>query len=442
MTNVYIIAGQSNAVAAESRIRAELLARDPGAIVLSVASGGAPLTWGRAGTDWFQSADLRDAMISTAISTLRANPDATLRSMIWLQGEADTYAFARAETYATQFQSLLTRVDTALQSALPGRQTDFDVVSLQLSTQAPEAAGRQNWSTIISEQRKLDAGSDRILSLDPDAIARDAGLSTAAMFKDPLHYSPAMLDRIAGAIADEAVNGPAPAPAPPPPRSLDGTSGADRIIGIGDDTIRAGGGNDTVLAGDGNDAVSGGRGDDLIEASSGRNRMWGGEGNDRIFGGRGQDSLYGEAGRDILQGGAGADLLDGGEGDDLLFGGTGRDRLIGGAGNDRLNGGLGQDVLTGGAGSDVFIFTSAATAGSGKASDRITDFQSGTDKIDLAAFDTTFNGTAGLLGGGQRSFWFDAAGGRLLGDQNGDGIADWSIFVTGVTRMTADDFLL
>lgn len=446
MTNVYIIAGQSNAVAAESRIRAELLARDPGAIVLSVSSGGAPLTWGRAGTDWFQSGDMRDTLINTAISTLRANPDATLRSLIWLQGEADTYGFARAETYAAQFQSLLTRVDTALQSALPGRQTDFDVLSVQLSTQAPEAAGRQNWTTIINEQRKLDAGSDRILSLDPDAVAREAGLSPAAMFKDPLHYSPAMLDRLAGAIAEQAVNTPAPTPAPAPapqqPRSLDGTSGADRIIGIGDDTIRAAGGNDTVLAGDGNDAVSGGRGDDLIEATSGRNRMWGGEGNDRVFGGSGQDSLYGEAGRDILQGGAGADLLEGGDGDDLLFGGNGRDRLLGGAGNDRLNGGLGQDELTGGAGSDVFIFTSAATAGSGNGADRITDFQSRVDKIDLVAFDTTFNGTSGLLGGGQRSFWFDAAGGRLLGDQNGDGVADWSVFVTGVTRMTDADFLL
>ena len=440
MPNVYIIAGQSNAVAAAARIRAELLAREPDAIVLSVSSAGAPLTWGRSGTDWFQSNDLRDTLISSALSTLRATPDATLRSLIWLQGEADTYGFARAGTYAEQFQSLLSRVDSALQAALPGRQTGFDVVSVQLSTQAPEATSRQNWSTVITEQRTLDAGSDRILSLDPDAIARSAGLSTSAMFKDPLHYSPQMIDRLAVAIADAAVD---TRISPLPSSSvIDGTSRADRIVGPGDDMIRASGGNDTILAGAGNDSVSGGTGDDLIEGQSGQKRFWGGEGNDRLLGGSGQDRLFGDTGADVLQGGIGSDSIEGGEGDDLLFGGLGRDRLTGGAGNDRLHGGLGQDVLTGGAGADMFIFTSPTTAGSGRTADTITDFQTGVDRIDLAAFDTAFNGTAGPLGGGQRSFWFDAASGRLIGDQNGDGAADWALILTGVTRVSAQDFLL
>lgn len=440
MSNVYIIAGQSNAVAAATRIRAELLARDPGAIVISVSSAGAPLTWGRAGTDWFQSGDLRDSLLASAISTLRANPDASLRSLIWLQGEADTYAFARAETYAAQFQSLLSRLDSGLQAALPGRQTDYDVVSLQLSTQAPEAASRANWSTIIAEQRKLDAGSDRILSLDPDAIAREAGLSPSAMFKDPLHYSPQMIDRLAAAIADRAVDN--ASDAPPQTRVFEGTAGADRIVGVGDDMVRAAGGNDTILSGAGNDSVSGGTGDDLIEGQSGQKRFWGGLGNDRLFGGSGQDRLLGEGGADILQSAAGADIVEGGDGDDQLFGGLGRDRLSGGDGNDRLHGGLGQDILTGGAGADVFLFTSPATAGSGRAADTITDFQTGVDRIDLAAFDTAFNGTAGPIGGGQRSFWFDTASGRLIGDQNGDGAADWALVLTGVTRVSAQDFLL
>lgn len=440
MPNVYVIAGQSNAVAAAARIRAEVLARDPGAIVLSVSSAGAPLTWGRAGTDWFQSGDLRDTLIASAISTLRANPDATFRSLIWLQGEADTFGFARADSYAEKFQSLLSRIDTALQATLPGRKTDFDVVSVQLSAQAPEAPTRQHWTTIITEQRELDAGSDRILSIDPDAIARAAGMSTSAMFKDPLHYSPQMIDRLSAAIAQAAVS--TPSDPPPPSGVIDGTAGADRLVGTGNDMIRAGGGNDTILAGAGDDSVSGGTGDDLIEGQSGQKRFWGGQGNDRLFGGSGQDRLFGEAGQDVLQGAAAADILDGGDGDDLLFGGIGRDRLTGGSGNDRLNGGLGQDVLTGGAGADVFIFTSPATAGSGRAADTITDFQTGVDRIDLAAFDTAFNGTGGFLGGGQRSFWFDTASDRLLGDQNGDASADWAIVLTGVTRVSAQDFLL
>lgn len=440
MPNIHIIAGQSNAVAAAARIRAELLARDPDAIVISVSSAGAPLTWGRSGTDWFQSGDLRDQLADAAISALRATPDAAFRSLIWLQGEADTYGFARAETYATQFQSLVTGLDGALQTAMPGRQTAFDIVSVQLSAQAPAAPERQNWSTILNEQRRLDAGSDRISSVNPDAVAREAGLSTAAMFKDPLHYSAPMIDRLAVSIAEQALRPPS-APVPQD-RVIDGTAGADRITSFGNDTIRAGGGNDTILAGADNDNVSGGTGDDLIEASSGRNSFWGGGGNDRLFGGSDVDRLFGEGGRDVLQGGAGADQLDGGDGDDLLFGGLGADRLIGGAGNDRLTGGLGRDSLTGGAGADVFIFTTSAMAGPTGSPDRITDFQSGIDRIDLAALDTTFTGTGGLLGGGQRSVRFDAASNRLLGDQDGDGRADWALELTGVTQLAAQDLLL
>ena len=60
---------------------------------------------------------------------------------------------------------------------------------------------------------------------------------------------------------------------------------------------------------------------------------------------------------------------------------TGNDRLTGGAGADTLNGGPGDDRLAGGPGDDVFVF------GPGDGSDTVTDFRSGTDKIDLTAFD-------------------------------------------------------
>jgi uncharacterized metal-binding protein len=40
MPSVYVIAGQSNATAAAARIAAELKARDPGALVLTVSAGG------------------------------------------------------------------------------------------------------------------------------------------------------------------------------------------------------------------------------------------------------------------------------------------------------------------------------------------------------------------------------------------------------------------
>jgi Ca2+-binding RTX toxin-like protein len=62
---------------------------------------------------------------------------------------------------------------------------------------------------------------------------------------------------------------------------------------------------------------------------------------------------------------------------DTLIGGMGRDTLLGGAGDDFLAGGVGLDTLTGGAGSDIFRF------GGNTETDRITDFVSGTDRIEL-----------------------------------------------------------
>jgi uncharacterized protein len=55
-----------------------------------------------------------------------------------------------------------------------------------------------------------------------------------------------------------------------------------------------------------------------------------------------------------------------------------RDTLTGSAGDDRITGGEGADILTGGAGADTFAYRSLRDAG-----DRITDFQPGTDRLDL-----------------------------------------------------------
>ena len=68
--------------------------------------------------------------------------------------------------------------------------------------------------------------------------------------------------------------------------------------------------------------------------------------------------------------------------DDVLTGGSGNDYLFGGAGNDVLNGGKGVDYLTGGAGADTFRFTGGTGASN---ADRITEFLSGLDKIQIDA---------------------------------------------------------
>ena len=64
-----------------------------------------------------------------------------------------------------------------------------------------------------------------------------------------------------------------------------------------------------------------------------------------------------------------------------MAGGPGNDRIFGGQGNDTLIGGPGDDRLAGGPGKDVFVF------GPGEGADTVTDFSSGTDKVDLTAFD-------------------------------------------------------
>ncbi|MHA6347190.1 M10 family metallopeptidase C-terminal domain-containing protein [Roseivivax sp. CAU 1761] len=78
--------------------------------------------------------------------------------------------------------------------------------------------------------------------------------------------------------------------------------------------------------------------------------------------GRGDDRVSGGAGRDQLHGGAGDDALSGGGGEDVLIDGPGR------------------DVLTGRAGADVYVFLRDGQ------SDRITNFEIGTDRIDLSGW--------------------------------------------------------
>ena len=138
-----------------------------------------------------------------------------------------------------------------------------------------------------------------------------------------------------------------------------------------------------------------------------------------------------------------------------LFSGAGNDRLTGGAGADMLSGGLGSDVLTGGGGADVFRYNSSADS-TAAAADRILDFASGADKIDLSRIDAnTANGTGNdafsFIGAaafsqkaGELRVTSDGNGSFLVeGDTNGDGVADLAIIVAagGVAPVMNDFFL-
>jgi Ca2+-binding RTX toxin-like protein len=92
----------------------------------------------------------------------------------------------------------------------------------------------------------------------------------------------------------------------------------------------------------------------LVGTSSNNTALNGTSGADLILGLGSNDTLNGLAGNDLLCGGAANDTLNGGDNDDTLGGEAGNDVLTGGAGNDRLLGGNNNDSLTGGTGADFF----------------------------------------------------------------------------------------
>jgi serralysin len=172
--------------------------------------------------------------------------------------------------------------------------------------------------------------------------------------------------------------------------------------------------------------------------------------------------VFGEAAvPKFIDGTTDKDDLDGGPGPETLRGFAGNDTLSGGDGADILIGGTGKDKQTGGPGEDVFQFASIKEIGKGKKADTITDFEQGPDLIDLSAIDA--NGSK--RGEGRFKFLkkdganFKEKAGELMfeqidkkstgkdltmvrGDTNGDGKPDFELRVTGLTKFTADDFVL
>jgi Ca2+-binding RTX toxin-like protein len=223
-----------------------------------------------------------------------------------------------------------------------------------------------------------------------------------------------------------------------------GRVGGSVLMGAGPDRYDGRGGEVAVavFGGLGRDTLVGGAGDDLLAGGAGDDVLRGGRGDDTLDGGAGDDRLVGGAGNDLLMGGAGNDLLTGGPGDDTLQGGLGNDTLEGGSGDDLLDPGAGADVLSGGPGRDVFLWRDAAHIGLGGQSDRITDFTSGEDAIDLSGLgglvfvgDNAFSGSAGELR-------LNPANGALLGDLSGNGSADFRLWLDGVSELALGDLIL
>lgn len=191
--------------------------------------------------------------------------------------------------------------------------------------------------------------------------------------------------------------------------------------------------------------------DNRMTGSSGNDTIDGKGGNDLIISGEGDDTVYGGTGDDVIRAGGGNDTLNGGGGSDQLYGDDGNDIIDGGDGNDSIFGGAGNDIMRGGAGADGFAWqTSDLAPGS---MDTILDFTRGSDKMNLRRVDANTKtsaddafawlGTAAFTKkAGQLNYKMQDGNAVVSGDINGDGVADFSIKLMGVTSLSASDFVL
>lgn len=213
------------------------------------------------------------------------------------------------------------------------------------------------------------------------------------------------------------------------------------------------------------------KGNDTITGTSKEfNELYGGAGNDTIKGNKGDDELYGGTGNDKLYGGAGDDYLVGGEGDDKLYGGAGHDYLVGGEGNDLLKGDAGDDVLIGGTGTDTlqggkgkdtFFFASGDSSLEQNLMDTIKDFNlKQGDKLAFQIADFTTDDVTIELGKTDRKATYedllnsanesgakifvgytaaDKKNGYAFIDEDGNGVMDMAIKLTGITSSNKID---
>ncbi|MET3927840.1 calcium-binding protein [Devosia sp. 2618] len=276
--------------------------------------------------------------------------------------------------------------------------------------------------------------------------------------------------------------------------NLEGFGGNDIIYaGAGDDNLRGSDGNDKLYGEAGNDRFKGGIGNDTIDGGAGRDRIEYfletpastdtsgkhgvivnlstsaisanvGQGTKSVAAGKAIDATGGTdtiKNVEDLRTTEFADYLVGNASDNYFEAGAGNDVLIGGAGNDTLIGGLGRDIMTGGAGRDTFRFESIKDFGTKTTTrDVIKDFDS-SDIIDLRAIDansktsgddaftfkaaqsTTFSGTPGQLIWSQQNVSGTANDKTIImGDTNGDKIADFHIELSGLINLNSGDFLL
>jgi Ca2+-binding RTX toxin-like protein len=258
------------------------------------------------------------------------------------------------------------------------------------------------------------------------------------------------------------------------------TAGTASSAQTGTDTLS---GIENIIGSTGNNAMTDGAGSNQLDGRAGNDTfvMTDDNARDNIIGGAGTDTINYSGlttnlnvtlnlNNQVVVGGsgtntdviAGIENFIGGSGNDTITGDSLSNALNGGAGSDTITGGTGADVLAGGLGADVFSYGNINQSGIGVAArDSITDFLSGTDKLNFAAIDAdtrgaapgnqafTFNNTAGaaFTAAGQLVYHYEGTGSNeitvIQGNVNANLGADFEIALTGhVVFNVATDIVL
>ncbi len=450
---LFVIAGQSNAGVAgiDNRLYEVASAQGSDFTIIKTSLGGTSL-YPKANPDWDPSSgelfDVLVANVKTTMNQIRAAGDEPVVYTLWIQGEGDRNRLDYAEKL-TDFigsyraaigQSESTFTVSLLNFVSPARDAQIRVAADVAHVNVIDPFGGATWDDAHFERATRVFLGEAFFAATGATIgssaAYDNQLAVAGFREDPNGFNV-----IGPRYTDYVWNNTSA-------RVRIRTANGDDVIKSGDfdDDIATGGNDDRVSAGGGNDLVDLGMHNDFARAGAGNDTVIGGFGDDRIFGDDGHDTLFGNEQNDRISGGNGFDRLEGGGGDDRLFGDAGRDKLLGGSGADRL---------AGGADADSFVFAAADYGSDTPARpDVIVDFSAAEgDLINLYLIDANvtsarndrftfigedpFHKVAGELRVVVKPTYLS-----LLGDTNGDGVADVIITVLNARAIPPENIIL